>query len=54
MNRLKLLRLLGMLGALSTGIAMLMTGDIINGTGVIAAAFSSSAIIAGQSADTKI
>lgn len=39
---------LGLLGALFAGSAQIIAGDIVNGTGIIAAALSSAGIFASQ------
>lgn len=45
MNKIAILRALGMLGATITGVVMIVGGDVVNGIGVIAAAFASSSAV---------
>lgn len=45
MNKLKVARYAGMIGAVLTGAAMIIGGQVIEGAGVIAAAFASATTI---------
>lgn len=44
--KLKFIRWGGLIGALLTGSVMIMSGDVVQGTGVIAAALGSASVVA--------
>lgn len=46
--KVKYIKWIGFLGALSAGTAQILAGDIVNGGGVIAAALSSAGVLSAQ------
>lgn len=52
MNRTQWTKILGFVGALATGAAMMIAGDIVAGVGIISAALSSSTLL--QKSNTSI
>lgn len=51
MNKIKIFKIIGLLGAVLTGVYTISTGDVVTGVGVIAAAFSSSTALGKSEAD---
>lgn len=46
--KVKYVKWLGLLGALSAGASQIVAGDLVSGGGVIAAALSSAGVFSGQ------
>lgn len=47
MNKPNWIKLLGMIAAIASGVAVIVGGDLITGVGVIASAFSSATLFGG-------
>lgn len=52
MNRMQWMKILGFVGAVATGTAAMIAGDIVAGAGIISAALSSSTLL--QKSSTNV
>lgn len=52
MNRIKWIKVLGLVGALATGTAAVIAGDVVTGVGIVSAALSSSTLL--QKSSTNV